>query len=84
MNGDSLPGLLQLSVQPSVLLVLDEQHDDVTFVEAEQGFVVACRVGEDGPHPGLPAHVQTRRHRHGGGQAAFLDTALVCGSEAMG
>lgn len=52
--------LLQLSVQPAVLLLLDEQGDDVAFVEAEECVVVARRVGKDGPDPGLLAHVETR------------------------
>ncbi len=53
--------LLQLSVQPAVLLFLDEQGDDVAFVEAEECVVVARRVGEDGHNVGLPDHIETRR-----------------------
>ena len=55
---NSLSGPLQLSVQPAVLLLLDEQRDDVTFVEAEQCGVVPGHVGEDGSHLGLPPQVQ--------------------------
>lgn len=33
--------LLQLSIQPAVLLLLDEQTDDVSMVKAEKCVVVA-------------------------------------------
>lgn len=56
-----LLGLLQLSVQPAVLLFLDEQGDDVAVVKAEECGVVARRVGKDGPDTGLPAHIETGR-----------------------
>lgn len=74
-TGNSLLRLLQLSVQPAVLLLLDEQDDDVAFFEAEQRGVVAGRVGEDRPHPGLSAHVETGRLGRGPGHAALCDTA---------
>lgn len=53
--------LLQLSVQPAVLLFLDKQRDDVAVVEAKQCVVVARRVGKDGSNSGLPAHIETGR-----------------------
>lgn len=69
----SLPVLLQLSVHPAVPLVGDEQHDDVSLVEAEQRVVVAGRVGEDGAHA-RPLHdvVEARGHRHRPGQVVVL------------
>lgn len=69
--------LLQLSVQPAVLLFLDEQGDDVAVVEAEECLVVARRVGKDGPNSGLPAHVQTGRLGCRPGQADLPKAALV-------
>lgn len=51
--------LLQFSVQPAVLLLLNEKGDDVAVVEAEECGVVARRVGKDGPDSMLPANVET-------------------------
>src|SRR4029434_943166 len=74
--------LLQLSVEPAIPLLRDEQRDDVALVEAEQGAVVAGRVGEDGTHPRPPGHVvEARGHGHGPLQpAALLPAAGVWAS----
>lgn len=61
MIQDSLLVLLQLSIQPAVLLFLNEQGDNVAVLKAEECGVVARCVGENGPDTGLLAHVETRR-----------------------
>lgn len=68
---------LQLSVQPAVLLLLDEQGDDVTFVEAEECLVVARRVRKDGHNSGLLGHVENGRLGRRPGQTDIYRTALV-------
>lgn len=70
--------LFQLSIQPAVLLFLDEQNDDVTVFKAQECGVVARCVGEDGPDTGLSAQVETRRVGCGAGQRALPETSLVC------
>lgn len=69
-----LPRLLQLSVQPAVLLLVDEQGDDDAVVEAEECVIVARCVREDGPDPLFPGHTDTRRQ---GRHTALAETALV-------
>lgn len=72
-----LLGLLQLSVQPAILLFLNEQGDDVAVVKAEERGVVARRVGKNGLDTVLPAHTETGRLGCRAGQTALSNTALV-------
>lgn len=81
--GNILLVLLQLSVQPAVPLLLEEQNDDVTVLKAQECGVVARRVGEDGPDTGLSAHVETGRVGCGAGQSALTETPLICQQQRM-
>lgn len=72
-----LLGFLQLSVQPTILLFLNEQRDDVAVVKAEECGVGASRVGKDGLDSRPFAQVETWRLRHRVGQGELPDAAVV-------
>lgn len=66
------PGLLVLPVVPAVPGLRHQQGDDVVLGEAEQGAVVAGRVGEDGLDSSPAVLFQARCHGAGPGQRAGL------------
>lgn len=68
---------LQLSVQPTVLLFLNQQSDDVAIVKAEECGIGASHVGKDGLDARPFAQVETWRLRHRVGQGEFADAAVV-------
>lgn len=66
------PGLLVLPVVPAVPGLWHQQGDDVVLREAEQGAVVAGRVGEDGLDSSPTVPFQACCHGAGPGQCAGL------------